>query len=88
MFNRTGIGFEAPGDDLEQRGLSRPVCADHSDAIAALELVTEILDNNFLVVTLGDTFQTDDLPAETAAAKRREGDVAGFARSELAVRLS
>ena len=56
-----------PGDHAKQRRLAGAIGADHADNAAGRQLEIEIVDQQFVAISLAQIFRVDDIPAEPLA---------------------
>ena len=78
-FDLARVGFDAAGDDFEQRRFARAVRADDADAVVAFEQIGEIVDQLPLAVRFRNVVDLDDFRPEPF---RADGDI-NFALSPV-----
>ena len=63
------VRLQFPGDQVQQRGLSRAVVAHDADPVSPQEVIREVIDHRPAVKGLCDIIQLDDLFAQPAGSR-------------------
>ena len=77
-LHMAAVRLQLPGCQMQQRGFARAVAAHDADAVAAEEIVGEIVDDGAAVEGLADAMKLHDLPPQAAGRRAQLQCIVGF----------